>query len=191
MSVILLENHQRILRQVKQGCFRFNVIVAILALTLALILSAIPSNETPIDPQSQILQTLRNKPLTIGQALDVGQVILEQGRASGVPISLILAVIDTESEFKPWATSRTNARGLMQLSPEVWRIYMGATDLRDHRNAYDPTLNARIGIQYLGDLYQAYGDWNRTLRHYYCGNPNPSKQADRYVKVVLDRAKNI
>jgi soluble lytic murein transglycosylase-like protein len=161
--------------------------VAALCLTLAFCFSPLTSNETLPDPQSQILQALKNKPLTVGQALDVTDVILEQSMASDVPIPLILAVIDTESEFKMWATSRTNAKGLMQLSPEVWRIYMGATDLKDHRNAYDPTLNIRIGTQYLGDLYQIYGDWPAVLRHYFTGSNTRTKATEKYIKAVLSR----
>jgi len=41
-----------------------------------------------------------------------------------VPIELVYAVILTESSGNPLAKSEADCRGLMQISEEVWKIFM-------------------------------------------------------------------
>ena len=109
-----------------------------------------------------------------------------ESKAVDVPVELVYAVIHTESSGNPLAKSKADCRGLMQVSEEVWNIFMEGKcwDL-----AYNPEENLHCGIQYLGDLYKMYVSWEKVLRHYHSGNPN-SKRAvtNRYVKKVLKRA---
>ncbi len=109
-----------------------------------------------------------------------------ESKAVDVPIELVYAVILTESSGNPLATSKANCRGLMQVSEEVWNIFMKG---KSWDLAYHPEENLRCGTQYLGDLYKMYASWEKVLRHYHSGDPN-SKRAltNRYVKNVLKRA---
>jgi soluble lytic murein transglycosylase-like protein len=109
-----------------------------------------------------------------------------ESKAVDVPIELVYAVILTESSFNPRARSEADCRGLMQISEEVWNIFMKG---KRWNLAYDPEENVRCGIRYLGDLYKMYVSWEKVLRHYHSGDPN-SKRAvtNRYVKKVLKRA---
>ena len=47
-----------------------------------------------------------------------------ESEALQVPVELVCAVILTESSGNPLAKSKANCRGLMQVSEEVWNIFM-------------------------------------------------------------------
>jgi len=117
--------------------------------------------------------------------LTLENLISVESKAVNIPIELVYAVILTESSGNPLAKSEADCRGLMQVSEEVWNIFMkGRVGL-----AYHPEENLRCGIQYLGDLYKMYVSWDKVLRHYHSGNPNSKRPVtNRYVKKVLKRA---
>lgn len=92
--------------------------------------------------------------------------------ASGVPPTLIHALIRQESEFDPAAVSNANARGLMQLLPstaqDVARRYAvpfaGANDL------HKPETNLALGCYHVKDLLDAFnGSWVLTIAGYNAG----------------------
>ena len=116
----------------------------------------------------------------------VANIINVESEAVHVPVDLVYAVILTESSGNPLAKSAAGCRGLMQVSEEVWNIFMKG---KSWNLAYKPEENVRCGIRYLGDLYKMYVSWEKVLRHYHSGDPN-SKRAvtNRYVKKVLKRA---
>jgi len=127
----------------------------------------------------------------VGEVSTQGIVTLQnlirvESKAVDVPVELVHAVILTESSGNPLARSEANCRGLMQVSEEVWNIFMKG---KSWDLAYNPEENLRCGIQYLGDLYKMYVSWEKVLRHYHSGDPN-SKRAvtNQYVKKVLKRA---
>jgi soluble lytic murein transglycosylase-like protein len=129
--------------------------------------------------------------VTTGEASTPGIFILPnlikvEAEVVYVPMELVYAVILTESSGNPVAKSEADCRGLMQVSEEVWNIFMKE---KSWNLAYNPEENVRCGIRYLGDLYKMYVSWEKVLRHYHSGNPN-SKRAvtNQYVKKVLKRA---
>ncbi len=104
-----------------------------------------------------------------------------------VDLALIKAVIRTESDFNPNATSRKGASGLMQLMPKTAAHY-GVSDL------YSPEQNLDAGIRYLRDLLDRYDNrLHLALAAYnagetavakYNGIP-PYRETQRYVKKVM------
>ena len=56
---------------------------------------------------------LRNKGYSLGQGLDIVEAIAKRSKDLGLPLALIMAVIDQESEFYPNARSDKGAQGLM------------------------------------------------------------------------------
>ena len=117
---------------------------------------------------------------------ELENLISVESKSAHVPVELVYAVILTESSFHPLAKSEAGCRGLMQVSEEVWNIFMKG---KKWNLAYKPEENVRCGIRYLGDLYKMYVSWEKVLRHYHCGDPNTKREVtDQYVKKVLKRA---
>lgn len=76
----------------------------------------------------------------------ISSIIIEETRAHGLPISLTLALAWAESGFDPLAVNRneiTVDRGLYQLND---RSFPGLKEA----DFFDPVVNARYGIAYLG-----------------------------------------
>jgi len=107
---------------------------------------------------------------------------------------LILAVIQTESNFTPKAVSSKGAIGLMQVMPRTGEYV--AKDLgipySGRKSLYDPFVNVRLGIHYLSFLEDRFNSVENALAAY---NYGPSKFAKsktlaknppRYVKKVLN-----
>jgi len=116
----------------------------------------------------------------------VANIISVESAAVHVPVELVYAVILTESAGNPRAKSEAGCRGLMQISEEVWNIFMKG---KSWNLAYNPEENVRCGIRYLGDLYKMYVSWEKVLRHYHSGDPNSKREVtNQYVKTVLKRA---
>ena len=88
-----------------------------------------------------------------------------------VPLPMILAVMEAESDFHPEAVSDAGASGLMQLMPDTFSF------LRDERLCedlpdtaiFDPAVNIRYGSCYLAYLYDRFGDWPTALAAYNAG----------------------
>ncbi len=89
--------------------------------------------------------------------------IAEAASRHGISFSLIKAVIKAESDFDPYAVSRTGARGLMQIMPETAKD-LGIID------PFDPRENIFGGTRYLKMLLaQFQGDLPLTLAAYNAG----------------------
>jgi soluble lytic murein transglycosylase-like protein len=116
----------------------------------------------------------------------LANLISVESEAVHVPVELVYAVILTESSGNPLAKSEADCRDLMQLSEEVWNMFMKE---KSWNLAYNPGENVRCGIRYLGDLYKMYVSWEKVLRHYHSGDPNSNRAVtNRYVEKVLKRA---
>jgi soluble lytic murein transglycosylase-like protein len=110
-------------------------------------------------------------------------VIKEASRRYGLSISLIRAIILTESAFDPQAVSRAGAQGLMQLMPALSQE-LGVED------PFDPRENIMAGTRYLSTLLKQHdGNLELALASYnagpgavarYQGMP-PFKETQDYV----------
>ena len=99
----------------------------------------------------------------------------------GLDPYLVLAVIREESRFNPKATSRSSARGLMQIMPRTGRLIAKDLDLDRYRTGklYEPALNIEMGVYFLSNLMKNYFKNNIYLALAgYNGGPNRIK---RYV----------
>lgn len=81
-----------------------------------------------------------------------------------IPVELVLAVIEVESNYKADAVSKAGARGLMQVIPESHypRMYhLNCTDL------FDPYQNVKVGMDFLSELIEKYnGNTHQALTAY-------------------------
>jgi len=102
---------------------------------------------------------LRTKGYSLGQGLDIVEAIVKRSKQLELPLALIMAVIDQESEFYPNARSSKGAQGLMQIMPLKWDEYVVKLNLNVNRRAIaDPFMNITIGCQILKDLYDGHKD---------------------------------
>ena len=100
---------------------------------------------------------LRTKGYSLGQGLDIVEAVVSRSRELELPLALIMAVIDEESEFYPNARSSKAAQGLMQIMPSTWDEYVAKLDLKVGRRAMtDPFMNITVGCQILKDLFSKY-----------------------------------
>lgn len=77
--------------------------------------------------------------------------------------ALVQAVIQTESNWNPFAVSRKGAFGLMQLLPSTAERY-------GVRDVFDPAQNVNGGTRYLRDLLDRFhGDLKKSLAAYNAG----------------------
>jgi soluble lytic murein transglycosylase-like protein len=108
------------------------------------------SRSTP-PPERQIIEDMVRR-----EALDLG-----------VSVSLALAVARAESNFNPKAESHKGARGVMQVMP--------ATSLGEYAIhpdlLWDPRVNIRLGLHFLGRLIRRYrGRVDLALSYYNGGS---------------------
>lgn len=139
---------------------------------------AAPERQPEPQPDCQPMSAMQTAPL-----------IANSARTTGVPPSVIRAVIAQESAGYPCATSIAGAQGLMQLMPGTAR-YLGVT------NPLDPEQNIEAGSRYLKELLDRYGGNLMLALAAYNAGPSrvdaygglpPITETGRYVDQVLRR----
>ena len=97
--------------------------------------------------------------------------IAEEAGSAGYDPLLILALIDVESDFTEEAVSEKGARGLMQIKPSTLHFLAQKQGLRlsPEEVASDPSLGVRLGIRYLRELHDRFGDLDMALMAYNAG----------------------
>jgi soluble lytic murein transglycosylase-like protein len=100
---------------------------------------------------------LRTKGYSLGQGIDIVEAIVRKSKELELPLALIMAVIDQESEFYPNARSNQGAQGLMQIMPFKWDKYVVKLKLEvDRRAMTDPLMNISVGCHILKDFYNQH-----------------------------------
>lgn len=87
---------------------------------------------------------------------------------------LILSVIKTESSFDESATSKKDARGLMQISDKTGKWAAESLNIKDYNinSLYISEINIKIGTWYLNKLIKQFGDIEVALAAYNAGSGN-------------------
>lgn len=126
-----------------------------------------------------------NSVLKVPESLD--EIFSEASKKYGVSEKLLKAVAKAESNFKPSATSKKGAAGIMQLMPATARA-LGVAD------PYDARSNIMGGAKYLKEKLNQYnGNVELTLAAYNAGSGNvskyggipPFKETEEYVKKIM------
>ncbi len=94
-----------------------------------------------------------------------------------LPPDLVLALIEVESRFDPWAVSRAGAVGLMQVMP-FWPTQLGMQN-----QLVRAAPNIRMGCEILRYYLRAeHNNWQRALARY-----NGSAGRSAYPALILSR----
>jgi soluble lytic murein transglycosylase-like protein len=202
----------------RRWIFLFILVSSVYAITIAALSVVITQEKKTISSYSlvesiineyrtkdKLYGILRTKGYSLGQGLDIVEAIVRRSRELQLPLALIMAVIDQESEFYPNARSDKGAQGLMQIMPFKWDEYVNKLNLKVNRRAMtDPFMNISVGCQILKDFYDGYKHVNddkmriaKTLTDYNNGekatNPNlkyaveVSQKQDEYQKELYRR----
>jgi soluble lytic murein transglycosylase-like protein len=105
----------------------------------------------------------------------------------GIEPSIVVAIIERESKFNTFAMGDDGRSfGLMQIQPK-WHLQrmmnLGCTDL------FHPYQNVTVGIDYLAELCNTYGDIAKALTAYNRGNY--SGTITTYATEVMVRASEL
>jgi hypothetical protein len=120
------------------------------------------------------LEQLRNSETTNTsiKKQDISMLADDAAAKHGVAPSLVKAVIQAESSFKPDAVSKVGAQGLMQLMPKTAEA-LGVTD------PFDPAQNIEGGVKYLAQLIKKFGSEDLALAAYNWGEGRIRNQLNR------------
>ena len=142
------------------------------------------------DDRYKLLLTTFKRPREFIRPMGTGSHYLDMiqntAKQQGIPWTLLLSIIKTESNFDPKAVSPRGARGLMQLMPGVCRDY-GVQD------PFDIKENLRAGAGYFRKLFDRFKDIVLAMAAYnagpgrvdqYNGVP-PFKETRQYIKKIL------
>src|SRR3972149_6870280 len=142
MTVILKQAHEEAIRKLKKRSFKIHVLGICFTFLLSLFLmcgkvilkiekdlakhsyEVVRSHVIEMRTKLKLLEILRTKPISIGHALEVAEVVFEESKNREIPIPMALATIDQESSYRNSVISEKGARGLMQLMPGTWNQYM-------------------------------------------------------------------
>ena len=109
--------------------------------------------------KEKLYRILRTKGYSLGQGMDIAEAVVRKSKELKLPLALIMAVIDQESEFYPNARSNKGAQGLMQIMPLKWDEYVVKLNLVvDRREMTAPFMNITVGCQILKDYYDQHND---------------------------------
>lgn len=119
----------------------------------------------------------------------IQDVIIAECKMYGIPPSIVIAMIERESQFDRYAIGDDGRSfGLMQIQPK-WHInrmiQMGCTDL------FDPIQNVKVGIAILGDLKNQHNDIGWALTAYNAGYGAADEGLNNYAMAVLSRANEL
>lgn len=89
----------------------------------------------------------------------------------GIDPNIVYAVIKTESDFVPNATSNVGARGLMQIMETTYNWIKTKLPEAEgtYADMYDPEENIRYGAFFLSYLYREFGSYETAVAAYHAG----------------------
>lgn len=141
-------------------------------------------NDIPLFKTLRMISTqIESREILAGDLRPIIKTINKYALQFNVDPNLIYAVIKSESNFQTMVISRSGARGLMQLMPEVWREYNPKSGCNgNHKDRrvckegdciFDLDANIRTGVNYLRDLLDRYqGRVDLALEAYNAGIGN-------------------
>ncbi|WP_048691370.1 murein transglycosylase domain-containing protein [Catenovulum maritimum] len=113
-----------------------------------------------------------------------------------IPVSLVLAIMQTESSFNPKATSSVPAYGLMQLVPrtagiDAYNHVYGKKKIVAPDYLYDPVKNIELGVAYFNLLTNRYlRKVKDPLSRFYCAVASYNTGVGNVAKTFTGKSKS-
>lgn len=115
--------------------------------------------------------------------------------ASGAELSpvLVLAVIEVESSGNNFAESHVGALGLMQLRPQTAKAVAQRIGVawRGSSTLFDPDANVRLGVAYLKQMIDRYGELEVALAAYNWGPTRIANFRQRGVTIPVGYSQRV
>ena len=114
---------------------------------------------------------IRNLILEYSYPIKYKEYVYKYSEEYGIDPLLVFSIIREESKFFPYARSKKDAKGLMQISNITKDWAFDELKLKDS-NIYDPKTNIQIGTWYLSRLVKEFKDEEFAIIAYNCGSGN-------------------
>ena len=123
----------------------------------------------------------------------VARVIVQEAKRADLSPALVLAVVYVESSGYNFARSRVGALGLMQVRPATGAAVARRIGVpwRGSKTLFDAGTNVRLGVTYLGELRDRYGDVPTALAAYNWGPTRISAKIRRGEPVPAGYASRV
>ena len=133
--------------------------------------------------------------------IEFSETVEKKSKEYDVPLSVIYAVIRTETNFDPKAESAAGARGLMQITKDAYEwidYYRGETGA-SWNDMFDAEVNIDYGVWLLSYHYNLFGDWETAYAAYNAGqnavkkwleNPEYSSDGKTLGKIPYEETSN-
>lgn len=123
--------------------------------------------------------------LTREELAKLARALVETADLYAFDPELVLAVMHVESRFDAFAVSPKHALGLMQILPSTGEWMAGKLGIpwEGPQNLFDPLTNLTIGVAYLRELLDRYGDLETALAAYNWGPTTIDRRLARGVAV--------
>lgn len=118
------------------------------------------------------------------------EIVKSEASKNGIDPYLVMAIIKTESGFNNEATSKKDARGLMQIMDTTASDINSEINVVDsvNENLYDENINIALGCKYFSNLINKYnGNYYIAICAYNAGMGNVDKWIEQGV---LDKSLN-
>jgi soluble lytic murein transglycosylase len=131
-----------------------------------------------ISPDAQLVATVAahigargQTGMTESEIAELARTIVEESRRHAIDPGLVLAVIHVESRYGAYVVSAVGAMGLMQILPSTGEELAEREGVvwRGPQTLFDPIVNVRLGVAYLKELTDRYGNTAMALAAYNWG----------------------
>ena len=113
----------------------------------------------------------RRTGMTESEIAQLARTIVGESRRHAIDPGLVLAVIHVESRYGAYVVSPVGAMGLMQILPSTGEALAAREGIvwRGPQTLFDPIVNVRLGVAYLKELTDRYGNTTMALAAYNWG----------------------
>jgi soluble lytic murein transglycosylase-like protein len=135
--------------------------------------AAVPLRSQLEDAIAQRFTNALRSHMTASEIDAVACAIIDEARRHDLDPHLVVAVIHVESHYDAFALSHKGAVGLMQILPSTGEQLARRLGVpwKGPKTLLDPVVNVRLGVAYLKQLSDRYGNTNIALAAYNWG-PN-------------------